>query len=351
MKSKNYTVLLLRVIATLFILTCHIGTALAIGFIAQSFNVGVQIFLFISGFLYGRKLIEKPLIFIKNRVIRVTIPVIIYVIACLIVALCVSSKFSWWSLPLYVFNLQGYQHFIEFMPAIQLIEGTEHLWFITVLFICYGLTLLVKLIKVDFTQVKKWILILIFSLCVIIAFVAAYFGVRLDYILVYFIGYFVSALAIKTNWKSVLITFVLMCAFIALRLVVKKYCDEHGDIPVYTQVVMPLSYITMALFIYFGLDWIVIHTQEKKFFSTIYQSKVLGFMDKLSYPIYVVHYIFISSSVSFFLLDIHVALKVTLFLVASIAAGIVLYFICFGINKLIALPEQKKGEDGKEQRS
>lgn len=330
--EKNYTVTLLRIIATAFILICHIGTALAIGFVAQSFSVGVQIFLFISGFLYGRKEIRGVFSWIKNRVIRVMIPMLIYVVACLIVAVVVHSEFSWWSLPLYAFNVQGYAHFIEFIPQIKLIEGTEHLWFLTVLFICYGLTILVKKVHINREKMPKWLMVLICILIVLTTFAASYFGVRLDYILIYFIGYAISSFKVKTNWVTILISFGLAASFVVARFLLKRYCDEHGDIALYTQIVIPLSCIGLTLFLYFGLDWLVNITKNIKFFHAIYASKFTGFLDSVSYPIYICHYILIASSVSVFLLEIHVVLKVLIFLVGSFILGVALYFICLPIN-------------------
>ena len=43
-KNINHSILLTRIFATLFILLCHIGTAINSSLIAQTFSVGVQIF-------------------------------------------------------------------------------------------------------------------------------------------------------------------------------------------------------------------------------------------------------------------------------------------------------------------
>lgn len=52
--SYDYSVSLIRLIATIFIITCHIMQYLSIE-LAWWFNVGVQIFLCMSGYLYGKK--------------------------------------------------------------------------------------------------------------------------------------------------------------------------------------------------------------------------------------------------------------------------------------------------------
>ena len=56
--EKNYAISLLRFIAMIFIVICHFFQYYNLE-LAWWFNVGVQIFLCISGFLYGNKKITN----------------------------------------------------------------------------------------------------------------------------------------------------------------------------------------------------------------------------------------------------------------------------------------------------
>ncbi len=341
MNNKNVTVLIYRIIAAIFILLCHIGTAINNGIIAQFFVGGVQFFLFISGYLYGNKQIEKPCLWLRKRFFRLMLPVSIYVLVCLIVALVFNTNFSWFSLPLYITDLQGYYHFFEFIPEIRLIEGTQHLWFLTVIFICYILTLVVQ--KISFFNSKKKNISL-FIIAVIVCFVASYFGLRLDYVLTFFIGYFVKKSKINTSTKSVVFSFIFVVSAVSIRLLLKKYCDENGDLAIYTQVVVPLSCISIALFTYFIVDLIVIKTECLLLLGKIYRSNFLFFIANFTFYIYISHYIFIDGRLSTFKYDLNIMLKIVLFIVLSILLGLVLYGIDYAARILIDKYNSRKCE-------
>ena len=68
----------LRAFAILLIISCHLlqGLGSSLAFV---FNVGVQIFLVISGFLYGRKTICTRM-WLRKRFVAVYIPYIIFLI-------------------------------------------------------------------------------------------------------------------------------------------------------------------------------------------------------------------------------------------------------------------------------
>ena len=63
-RDKNPNIGFARFIAMCFIIVCHILQYFGYE-LAWWLNVGVQMFLFISGFLYGNKNIDDPIIFIR----------------------------------------------------------------------------------------------------------------------------------------------------------------------------------------------------------------------------------------------------------------------------------------------
>ncbi len=329
--KKDYSILIFRIIGMVCILLCHIGTAIGSGLIAQTFDVGVQFFLFISGYLYANKKISSPLDFLLKRYIRITIPCLVMVVICLIASEIMGNMFSYYSLLLYVTNLQGYYHLFEFIPQIALIEGSHHLWFITVLFVCYILTIIVKYFEGKVYIRNKVAQIATMCLIVVVSFVGAYFGFRLDYILVYFIGYGISKFAIKSNLKAIIISFAAMIVLIACRLVLKKYCDENGDILLYTQIVIPMTYITITVFAFFAIKYIVNMIQDKPKIDKILGSKALSKVDELSFFVYISHYIFLVHNISIFETELNIVLKILIFIIETCIASICLYYI----NKLI----------------
>ena len=76
----DYSISLIRLIATFFIITCHIMQYLDVE-PAWWFNVGVQIFLCISGFLYGKRdKISDDLTFYKKNIIKILVDYYVVII-------------------------------------------------------------------------------------------------------------------------------------------------------------------------------------------------------------------------------------------------------------------------------
>ena len=56
--TRDSSISLIRLTGTVCILLCHLSSWFGIAALAQLFNVGVPVFLLISGFLYGGKAIS-----------------------------------------------------------------------------------------------------------------------------------------------------------------------------------------------------------------------------------------------------------------------------------------------------
>lgn len=320
-KEYNYTISIFRIIAIIFVVTCHIGTELNNGLIAQFFDSGVQFFLFISGYLYGRKSIDNASQWIKGRYIRITIPCIVYVAICTFISLSFRWAFSIASLVLYIFNVEGYYHFFEFLPTLDMVPGTQHLWFITVLFICYGLMIILKTTEYENKLIKnkKWLYLITF-----ISFILTYFGVRIDYVLVFFIGYYISNIEYNINMKNTLISAAFMIVMCFSRLLVKRYCDENGDIALYTQIIIPITYISITVCSFFLLSLFMKKKERMNAAIRLLKIPAIRKMDELSFYIYVSHYILLGNQLSVFRSSISIYAKLLVFIIEIIIAGLIL---------------------------
>ena len=322
----------MRIIAAVFILLCHIGTAVGNGLVAQAFTVGVYFFFFISGYLYGNRLITNSIPWLGKKYLKIAIPVLVYVFTCAIVSSAIGLSVNWSSLPLYIFNVQGYYHLFEFLPPVTLINGTQHLWFLTVIFVCYALTILVQRINVPESIPTRIALVLF---VVILSFLCSYFGARIDYILMYFIGYYFSKKYVKPRLFSIALSFGVMVLFVVARLLLKTYCDDNGDIPFYTQITIPLSLMAITVFFFFVLDFVVEWTKGFEVFKLFYSSRFLIFVGKLTFYVYITHYLFIDGGVSVFGLQYNIVIRILLFLLLSFASGFLLYGVDLFLNRLI----------------
>ena len=134
--SESLALSVIRVFAMVLIVSCHIAQCYELQ-IAFLLNIGVQIFFFMSGFLYGRLGITgSPYSFYKKRFVKVYLPYyIILTIVIVIYAVFRLYKFNAKQILLYLLNLQWFS-----TP----IDGLNHLWFLTVLMVGYLLTPWVK---------------------------------------------------------------------------------------------------------------------------------------------------------------------------------------------------------------
>ena len=111
----------------LMIIACHVFQYYE-NELAWWLNCGVQVFLIISGFLYGQKEIKNPVIFIFNRAKKILIPYYIYFISmCFIYYLIAKPSTTFSSI-------------VKGLFLCDTLEGLGHLWFVGVIIICYFVT-------------------------------------------------------------------------------------------------------------------------------------------------------------------------------------------------------------------
>ena len=131
LQQKN-AITIVRVLSMLMIITCHIlqGYNQPSAFL---FNIGVQIFFLLSGFLYGKIEITSIASFVKKHFIKVYIPFILVVLCCAVIYTIFNiADLSFRNIVPYLFNIQGFVG--------DKIDGLNHLWFLSVLMICYFIT-------------------------------------------------------------------------------------------------------------------------------------------------------------------------------------------------------------------
>ncbi len=97
-------------------------------------NIGVQIFFFMSGFLYSRKDIPDGLVWLKKNVLKIMKPYWIYLVIILpIIAILAPGEVTPIKAVVAYLGLQGFGGNLT-------IEGIGQHWFISYLLICYLIT-------------------------------------------------------------------------------------------------------------------------------------------------------------------------------------------------------------------
>jgi peptidoglycan/LPS O-acetylase OafA/YrhL len=252
-------------------------------FLAWWFNVGVQIFFCISGYLYGQKRSVSVLVFYKKRFNKILKP---YWIAVLIFGavevVFFRSEFS-------------LKHFIEALVCRTTISGGEHLWFIPVILMCYVITPLLNAIRDDTGKNRIWFIVgTVVITTVFFGLFASYFNPAWMscYVLGYWIGtnkneHFISEnvlivifgiLAIPLNFLQAYFSYLLKPGFVSSG-IYSYWCNYN--------------HVWLGIFIF-----LVLMKETSKISWDGKSIKKLDLADKYSYETYLVHQFFILGPMS-----------------------------------------------------
>lgn len=333
----NTSVSLSRVIGMVMIVLCHIATALGLSAVGQLLQSGVQLFLFISGYLYSNKRIESGKHWLHQRFCRVCIPCYLWIILVCCAGIFANATLSGVSVTAYLLNLQGYHYIFAFLPRVPGIGGLTHLWFITVLLVCYLLTLLYKRHEKTGDRWLKTALVIGLVLTVPLGLQ----GLRIDYIWIYFAGYAAGKKQVRLSVKKYILLFAVMAVSVAGRMVMKRYCDVHGDNNLYLYVVIPLAYNAMALWLYYTIDLLNARFRLMERLQNTLLDKGIHRLDALSFYIYITHYAFMDGPFAVVHLTGSPACNIAIFLLLTVAASYVLQLLSGQALKILT----KHGKD------
>lgn len=222
-KEQSYAIEFIRAISAIMIVVCHIFQGLN-NELAFWFNVGVQVFLFMSGFLMARNSIESKKEFFIKRLSKIIISYYIFLILSLFLYSTLGVGIEIKSIIVYVLCLQG-------IVYKNIIPGLEHLWFISVILVCYVLTIFLNVCrdkimncnKVSLYLMAIGILILV-QIAVNGSVVPIAFGARIG---AFMLGYFVSCRCRMVIKRS---TVIKVCVFTVVTLIVRIYFTYFNKI-------------------------------------------------------------------------------------------------------------------------
>lgn len=126
-QKRDLSISFVRMLAMMFIVICHVMQYYDME-LAWWFNVGVQIFLCISGYLYGRKRILDILVFYRKNFVKILIDYEIVVFAAVAATV------------LFTDTVITVEEIAEAVLTVSTIAGGAHLWFIPTILMCYLLT-------------------------------------------------------------------------------------------------------------------------------------------------------------------------------------------------------------------
>ncbi|MGL5378774.1 acyltransferase family protein [Clostridium sp.] len=267
----------LRVFSMVLILLAHyIRNFESISFISQILVVGVYIFIIISAYLNSRIDIKDNLKWIKGRFISLMIPYYIFLVIYFTISAINNLELSFKKISIYFLNLQGFTNRIE---------GTGHLWFLTVIFICYLVTLILDKKKEFLNDNLMGIIGILAVVQTVISLQDKILGEYAFYVFLYIAIYSISIEKIgKLQRLKVRNILFISWLCILLRLAGKVFLDNTI---IYERIIV--FYTSAGL----GLGIFSIFTNKNlRIFRK--ESKVITFLDNISYPVYLTHYIFLN---------------------------------------------------------
>lgn len=316
LSKKSYAISFIRVVSMFMIIFCHaLNENLKLAFLGQVFNVGVFIFLFLSGYLFGKKEIDNTVNWIFKRVIRIFIPMYVFMTFLFIIRiLFLGYGLELRNYFIYLFNIQG---------ILGGVQGAAHLWFLNVIMICYLLTPLLNIVKgrvFNFNNTQRKVLaggLIIFQIVLSYS-AASIIGRYTFYIILYIFAYYYSFLENEdvSTYKLIFLTIIMMLG-VLIRISGQRFLDETI---IYTNVIVMYSHAILGVWLFFILSKINI------IFLKI--NRIVLYLDKLSFDLYIVHYMFfvgpfrVMNLTKLFILNFIIALFL------SFISSIILNYIC-----------------------
>ncbi len=263
-KDKSSAIGILRVLATISIVLCHYQQAYDVKW-AWVFNIGVQIFFVLSGFLYGHKEITNWRGFFLKRLIKLFIPLYIYATVAMFIIKYLTDT------PVLLSN---------FLKAGG-VDGLNHLWFMKAIAVCYIITPVLQ-------YFRKYAIAAFVVLCLIGA--AEYIFLQrnlftFSWLFLYSLGYYYTQLSVVFR-RIVLTILLLIVMVLTLNITWDDILNYNG---VYnrcwhdlTGMMICVSFIPLV-----GL----LNIQKLP--------RTIKWMDKNSFYLYLTHHIFLVGPLAF----------------------------------------------------
>lgn len=320
-KEQNHVITIVRVMAMWMIIGCHVSSWLAIPFLAMALNVGVYVFLLISGMLYAKKPIPDGIRFVKRRWLKICIPMYYLTAFLLVLNIFTTNNGIIEAIPIYLLNLQGIEFIVSGLHPCQ-INGLGHLWFLTVIMLCYFLLIPVK--KIEKKLSNRPVLISFIFLILFAADILAVYTIKvqLSYFIVFFLGYIIGCCTEEIKNRAYLLYTISMFFAIIIRLLCRFYAD--GTI-IYNDLVVPFAHTVLAIWIYKTVRFVA--QKVSRIVNVCAKSNLVVWMEKGSLYFYMTHYMFLVGPLYVNRLPFSIIVQLMVFLGVTFLSGIILQYI------------------------
>lgn len=303
-KGNVPVISLIRFLAMLTIIVCHFCRYYGSEWV-NWLAIGVPMFFILSGFLYGNRSIDEPIPWLKKRFVKLLVPYYIFLTLAIVGYLIVAPGVIQWKIVFTTYLVVG------------TIGGIGHLWFVSYILFCYLLTPYLAMIR-DYLERKSLVgamgllFMMIGAYSVIAMITLAHFrpGMLFGYVAGYFTAVLVkrfgNGMLFRCLIGSLLPTLLSNAVYIYLLYV--KGLEMKGHL----LHIVDFSHAFLGYTVLLGLMLL---------FKQVRQHPVLAFSDRFSYPIYVVHQLFILSPLTLMALTGSAVVNIVLALVAILISG------------------------------
>ena len=273
--KRDYSISFVRCIAMFSIFLCHILHEYN-NILAGWLDVGVQIFFFISGYLYSSKKISSIKTFYVKNLFKLLNDYYIF-ISIYILILYFLGK------------LTGISNILETIFLKPSISGLGHLWFIRFILFCYIFTPIFQNI-LNYIMSKKnrfYIAHMLISAIVIELFFSHILHITGAWFVCYFLG--MCYKRIEDNNKLLKLRLFAGVSFITILLcILRIYLYYKSNTPYFTyRYIWCYSHVFLGIFIFFVARYLYIKIQ---YYLNLHLNNILSISDKYSYDFYIVHY-------------------------------------------------------------
>lgn len=322
LQNRNPVITVSRVCGMFMIVLCHVVQNYDFPYansISSFFSSGVSLFLLISGYLYGQRIITDWGTFFRKRFRTVCFPAIItsaLVIAALIMA---KQQLEWTSIMAYLIDAEGLLFLNwDFVSSLLFkeIRSLGPLWFTTIIMLCYLLIPLFQ--RVSINSFKKYILLTVIGVVLVI--LCPY--IHLEYFFIFLVGYIAGKISLldKVKLKEFIIFSILFLLSLLFRVVAYR---NLGGTPLYTRMTVIPSLFSGAWFI---VLLAFLNGTSPKIINGLADSVEIKLSDKYSYFVYLSHGVFCMGT---FNLYSHFSLPIAscLFILSSIIFAFVVKYL------------------------
>ena len=315
---------LLHCIGVLMIFFGHVAQVFNYNLLGEVLITGVPLFLFISGFLTGNKETMYNGNWLKKKARRILIPYYLVIITIFFIFVIwhkepVLAK-QWIVL---LTNIQGLSNYVFFNDLMgywsPLNLGVGHLWFVTIIMLCYLLVPCVNALYKQIPWFKRNLWSVLFFFILVVGPFLFFYNLTLGYFVTFFMGYFFAREKVKMTNELFCVSMAVMVVLLLLRVVSRIWLDNTF---IYNHYISGLGSLALGL----GIVMIVFYLRMifPTFIDKTANLKVVVWLESIIYEFYLIHHIIIKGSWSFYKFGYNPILTTVVILVVTVCLSLLL---------------------------